>query len=313
MKLSIIIPIYNEQENISYLYQEIKDVLKALPISYEIIAINDGSTDNSCQVIKEIANHDSSFKAINFRRNFGQTAALSAGIDMSQGEIIIPMDADLQNDPADIPRFLEQMKESVDVLSGWRKNRQDKLLPRKIPSKIANYLVSSMTGVILHDYGCTMKAYRREVIKEIKFYGEMHRFIPAYASWYGAKVKEIAVNHRPRRYGQTKYGISRTWWVILDLLIVKFLTEYSTKPMHFFGKIGYWSLFLGFLSGIIAVVIRFAYDITFISTPLPLLTVFLVIISVQFFLMGLLAEILTRTYYECQDKPIYSIKDKINI
>lgn len=313
MKLSIVIPIYNEEKNTEELYKELKKVLESLSTSYEIIAVNDGSRDDSYQILKKIAQSDSDFKVINFRKNFGQTAAISAGIDFSKGEIIIPMDADLQNDPADIPKFLEKINQGFDVVSGWRKKRRDKLITRRIPSRIANWLISLITGVKLHDYGCTMKAYKREVIKDVRFYGEMHRFMPAYTSWYGARISEIVVNHRPRKYGKAKYGISRTFWVVLDLLTVKFLTDYSTKPMHFFGKVGYWSLFFGFLSGIFAVVLRFAMGISFIQTPLPLLIVFLVLVGIQFILMGLLAEILTRTYFESQNKPTYLIKEKFNL
>ena len=312
MRLSIVIPIYNEEESIGYLYKELKQVLRGLSFEYEVIAVDDGSTDKTGQIIKEIAQEDHNFKAISFKRNFGQTAAMSAGIDMSQGEVIIPMDADLQNDPADIPNLLKKMEEGFDVVSGWRKNRQDKLLTRKIPSWIANYFISLITGVKLHDYGCTMKAYKKTVIKDIRFYGEMHRFMPAYAAWYGAKVSEIPVNHRSRKYGQTKYGISRTLRVILDLLTVKFLTDYSTKPIHFFGMIGFWLFFFGFLSGATALFLKFFKGISFILTPLPLLTALLTIIGIQFILMGLLAEILIRNYYESQNKPIYLIKDKIN-
>ena len=312
IKLSIIIPIYNEEESIERLYHELNSVLKGLSLNYEIIAVNDGSVDNSYQVIKEIAQKDNNFKVINFRKNFGQTAAMSAGIDMSQGEIIIPMDSDLQNDPADIPKFLDEIKKGFDVVSGWRKDRQDKLLTRKIPSWMANYLISFITNVKLHDYGCTMKAYKKEVIKDIRFYGEMHRFIPAYTAWYGAKVGEIPVNHRLRKYGRTKYNILRTFRVVLDLLTVKFLTDYSTKPMYFFGRVGYWSIFFGFLSSVVALYLKFFKGISFILTPLPLLTVFLIIVGVQFILMGLLAEILIRIYYESQNKAIYLIKEKIN-
>ena len=312
MKLSIIIPIYNEEKNIEELYKELKKVLEELSISYELIAINDGSKDGSGQILKKITQSDTSFKVINFRKNFGQTAAISAGIDFSKGEVIIPMDADLQNDPADIPKFLEKTEQGSDVVSGWRKKRKDKLITRRIPSRIANWLISSITKVKLHDYGCTMKAYKREVIKDIRLYGEMHRFMPAYTSWYGAKVSEIVVNHRPRKYGKTKYGLSRTFWVILDLLTVKFLTDYSTKPMHFFGKIGYSSFFLGCLSGAAALLLKYVFNRPFVNTPLPLLTAFLILIGIQFILMGLLAEILTRTYYESQNKPTYLIKEKIN-
>jgi len=312
MKLSIIIPIYNEEKNLAILYQEVEDILGRLSLSYEIIAIDDGSTDKSAQIIKEIAGKDNNFKVITFKRNFGQTAAMSAGIDASQGEIIIPMDADLQNDPADIPKFLEKINEGFDVVSGWRVNRQDKLITRKIPSWVANYLISFITKVKLHDYGCTMKAYKAEVIKNIHLYGEMHRFMPAYTAWHGAKVAEISIHHRPRKYGKTKYNIFRTLRVVLDLLTVKFLTDYSTKPMHFFGKIGYWMLFLGFASGCWAFFLKIFKSISFILTPLPLLTAFLILIGFQFILMGLLAEIATRTYYESQKKSVYLIKEKIN-
>jgi len=312
MKLSIIIPIYNEEMNIKILYKELIDVLGNLSEDYEIIAVNDGSKDGSEQILKKIAETDSLFKVINFRKNFGQTAAISAGIDFSTGDILIPIDADLQNDPADIPKFLEKIKQGFDVVSGWRKNRQDKLLTRKIPSRIANCLISLITKVKLHDYGCTIKAYKKEVIKNIRLYGEMHRFMPAYTSWYGARVVEIVVNHRPRSFGKTKYSISRTFRVILDLLTVKFLSDYLTRPMHFFGKAGYWSLFLGFLAGTLAIILRFAVGITFIQTPLPLLTVFLILIGIQFILMGLLAEIVVRNYYESQKKSTYLIKEKIN-
>lgn len=312
MKLSIILPIYNEEQNIEILYQQINDILRELNFSYEIIAVNDGSTDDSSCILEKIARNDANFKVINLRRNFGQTAAMAAGIGVSQGEVIIPLDADLQNDPADIPRFLEKIDQGFDVVSGWRKCRRDKLISRKIPSWIANCLISLITGLKLHDYGCTMKAYRSGVIKDVRFYGEMHRFVPAYVAWHGAKVGEIIVNHRFRRYGQTKYGIMRGFRVISDLLTVKFLTNYSTKPMHFFGCVSYWTLFFSFLSGILSLFLKFFYGISLILTPLPLLTVFLMLVGLQFILMGLLAEILIRVYYESQNKPIYSIKDRIN-
>jgi glycosyltransferase involved in cell wall biosynthesis len=312
MKLSIIIPIYNEEENIKELYEELKKVLGDLSIGYEVIAINDGSKDNCRQILNKIAQTDSSFKVINFRKNFGQTAAIAAGIDHASGDILILMDSDLQNDPADIPIFLKEIEHGHDVISGWRKERKDKFLTRRIPSWLANKLISFITGVRLHDYGCTMKAYRSEVIKDIKLYGEMHRFIPAYTSWYGAKIQEIIVNHRPRKHGKTKYGISRTFRVILDLLTVKFLIDYSTKPIHFFGRIGFWLFAFGFVSGISALFLRFFRGITLIQTPLPLLTVLFIVVGVQFILMGLLAEILIRNYYESQKKTTYLIKEKVN-
>lgn len=310
MKLSIIIPIYNEEESIKELYGEIKSSLNNNSLSHEIIAINDGSRDKSLEILKEIANTDSDFKIIDFRKNYGQTAAISAGIDLAQGDILIPIDADLQNDPNDIPKLLAEIDKGFDVVSGWRKNRHDNLT-RKIPSKIANWLISHITKVKLHDYGCTIKAYKKEIVKDIRFYGEMHRFMPAYASWYGAKISEIVVNHRSRKYGKTKYGISRTFRVVLDLVTVKFLTTYLTKPIHFFGKAGLISLFFGFGSGIIAVILKLQ-GTNFNKTPLPLLTVFLILVGIQFVLMGLLAEILIRVYYEPQQKSPYIIKNKIN-
>jgi len=310
MKLSIILPIYNEEESIKELYNEIKAVLNKSFLDYEIIAINDGSRDKSPEILKEIAGNDQNFKVINFRRNYGQTAAISAGIDFSQGDILIPMDADLQNDPADIPKFLEKINQGFDVVSGWRKDRKDGFLRRK-PSQIANWFISLITKVKLHDYGCTMKAYKKEIIKDVRFYGEMHRFMPAYAFWYGAKIGEIAVNHRPRKYGKAKYGLSRTFRVILDLLTVKFLMTYLAKPIHFFGRIGLISLFFGFCSGISAIVLRIQ-GTHFSRTPLPLLTVFLILVGIQFILMGILAEIVIRIYYEPQGRSSYSIKEKIN-
>ncbi len=311
MKLSIILPIYNEEESIEKLYLEIKQVLNSLAFSFEIIAVNDGSEDKSLEVLKKITGKDPFFKVINFRKNYGQTAAISAGIDFAKGGILIPMDADLQNDPADIPKLLEKIDQGFDVVSGWRKNRKD-YISRMIPSQMANALISFITRVKLHDYGCTIKAYKREIMKDIRLYGEMHRFVPAYASWYGARITEIVVNHRPRKYGKTKYGFARTFKVVLDLLTVRFLMTYLTKPIHFFGKTGLFLLFSGFLSGIASFAYKFILGISFTSTPLPLFTLFLVIIGVQFILMGLLAEILIRIYYEAKGKPPYLIKDKIN-
>jgi len=313
MNLSIIIPIYNEEKSILKLYQKLKKVLSNLSMQYEIIAINDGSIDNSYKVLKEISQNDDIFKVINFRKNFGQTAAISAGIDASKGEIIIPMDADLENRPEDIPNLLNKLNEGYDVVSGWRKNRwKESFFTRRLTSYIANWLISKIVGLKLHDYGCTMKVYRRNIIKDIKFYGDMHRFIPAYAMWYGAKIVEVPIDYKPREHGESKYGIGRTFRVLLDILTVKFLTDYFNRPMHFFGKIGFWLFSFSFLSGLLALFLRFYLGISLILTPLPLLTVFLIIIGIQFILMGLLAEILIRTYYESQDKPIYLIKDKIN-
>ncbi|MBU2579479.1 glycosyltransferase family 2 protein [Candidatus Parcubacteria bacterium] len=313
MKLSIIIPIYNEEESIFKLYQKLKEVLSILDAQYEIIAVNDGSTDNSYQALKEISQNDNAFKVINFRKNFGQTAAISAGIDMSKGEIIVPIDADLENKPEDIPNLLEKLDEGYDVVSGWRKHRwEESFFTRRLTSLIANLLISKIVGLKLHDYGCTMKAYRRDVIKDIKFYGDMHRFIPAYAMWYGAKIVEIPIAYEPRQYGKSKYGIGRTFRVLLDILTIRFLTDYLNRPMHFFGRIGFWLFLFSFLSGFLALYLRFFFGVSLILTPLPLLTAFLVIIGIQFILMGLLAEILIRTYYESQKKSVYLIKEKIN-
>ena len=311
VKLSIILPIYNEADSIEELYQEIKRALDQPSFDYEIIAVNDGSKDKSFEVLKSIATNDGNFKIINFKKNYGQTAAISAGIDFSRGEILIPMDADLQNDPADIPKLLEKINEGFDVVSGWRKQRKDSF-SRRLPSQIANWLISFITKVKLHDYGCTLKAYKRDVLKDIRFYGEMHRFMPAYAAWEGAKITEIVVNHRERKYGKAKYGLSRVFRVILDLLTVKFLMTYLTKPIHFFGRAGLLLLFLGFLTGTATLILKFILKMHLTSSQLPLLTAFLIIIGIQFILMGLLAEILIRIYHEPQGKSPYSIKEKIN-
>ena len=238
---------------------------------------------------------------------------MAAGFDHAEGEIIIPMDADLQNDPIDIPLLIEKINEGYDIVSGWRKNRQDKLISRKIPSWAANFIISKITKVYLHDYGCTFKAYKKEILKPIKLYGEMHRFIPALAAWHGAKVIEIETKHRERKFGETKYNIFKTFRVVLDLLTVEFLTKYLTRPMHFFGGIGFGSFFFSICSGLLALYLKIFSHISFISTPLPLLTIFLALIGIQFLLMGLLAEIMIRIYFESRGKSIYYIKEKINL
>ena len=310
-ELSLFLPVLDEEENLRPMHAKIREALNSLGKTAEVIYVDDGSTDNSLEILREIAAGDESVRVISLRRNYGQTAAMSAGIDAAKGNILIPMDADLQNDPADIARLLEKLNEGYDVVSGWRKNRQDKLVSRKIPSKIANRIISWIGGVHLHDYGCSLKAYRRDVLQDVRLYGEMHRFIPIYASWSGARVTEIPVEHHARTMGKSKYGISRTVKVVFDLMTIKFMAEYHTKPIYVFGTFGLIALLLSIIAGITAFVLKFGYGVSFISTPLPLLTIVMLAISVQFILMGLLAEMLVRTYHESQDKTIYAVREKI--
>ncbi|WP_223924098.1 glycosyltransferase family 2 protein [Geobacter sp. AOG2] len=313
MELSIVVPIYNEEENVAALYASIRDALAGTSLDYETIFVDDGSSDASFRLLKEIADQDQRVKLLRFRRNFGQTAAMSAGFDAAKGDVIVPMDGDLQNDPADIPRLLDKLHEGYDVVSGWRKARKDTFITRKIPSLLANSLISTLTGVHLHDYGCTLKAYRREVLDGINLYGEMHRFVPALASQVGAKVAELPVNHRPRLYGKSKYGISRTLRVVLDLMTVKFLLAYSTKPIQLFGKWGIYTLLAGFLSGMTTLYMKFFEHMSMNRNPLLILTAFLLFMGVQFIVLGLLGELNARTYYESQGKPIYVIRDRVNL
>jgi glycosyltransferase involved in cell wall biosynthesis len=310
-QITIFLPVYNEEDNLQLLHEKISSVLSSLNRTAEIIYIDDGSTDSSLQILKDIAAADDRVRVIALRRNYGQTAAMSAGFDLSRGEILIPMDADLQNDPGDIPKLLEKIDEGYDVVSGWRKNRHDKFLSRRVPSILANKIISWISGVHLHDYGCSLKAYRKEVIDGIKLYGEMHRFIPIYASWAGAKVTEIPVNHHPRIRGKSKYGLSRTFKVIFDLMTIKFMASYQTKPLYVFGTFGLISFIISLITGSWALYLKIFDNVSFILTPLPLVTIVMLAISVQFFLMGLLAEMLIRTYHESQDKPTYLIKEKI--
>ncbi len=309
-ELSLFLPVLDEESNLLPMHAKISEALDALGKTAEVIYVDDGSTDKSLSILKEIAAGDDRVRVISLRRNYGQTAAMSAGIDAAKGEILIPMDADLQNDPADIKRLLDKLDEGYDVVSGWRKNRQDKLISRKIPSQIANRVISWIGGVKLHDYGCSLKAYRRDVIQDVKLYGEMHRFIPIYASWAGARVTEIPVDHHARTMGKSKYGISRTIKVIFDLMTIKFMASYQTKPIYVFGTFGMLAFFLSVIAGIWAIVLKF-YGTSFILTPLPVITVVMLAISVQFFLMGLLAELSVRTYHESQDKAIYAVREKI--
>ena len=313
MKFSIVVPLFNEQENIAELYKAIINALNRQVYDYEIVLVDDGSTDATFSAMKLLAIEDRRVKVIRLRRNFGQTAAMSAGFDAASGEIIIPMDGDLQNDPADIPRLIEKLHEGYDVVSGWRKDRKDTFITRKIPSVLANSLISRMTGVYLHDYGCTLKAYKREVLEGINLYGEMHRFVPALASQFGAKVAELPVNHHPRLHGTSKYGISRTLRVILDLMTVKFLLTYSTKPIQLFGKWGVYTLLAGFGTGSMTLYMKLFENISMNRNPLLILTAFLLFMGVQFIVLGLLGELNARTYYEAQGKPIYVIREKINL
>lgn len=309
--LSILIPIFNEEESISPLYDRLITALKKTGRAYEVIFIDDGSSDGSLETLLDISKKDPSVRIVSFTRNFGQTAALSAGIDSSRGDIIIPMDGDLQNDPEDMLSLLKKIEEGYDVVSGWRKNRKDPLFSRRIPSMIANKMISAIGGVRLHDYGCTLKAYKRDVLKNIRLYGEMHRFIPIYAHWIGARVSEIPVNHFPRRSGSSKYGMSRVFKVILDLMVVKFLLSYSQKPIYVFGGMGLLMVLGAILSGGWAIYLKLFKKVSFILTPLPLLCVLLLVLGFLSILMGFLAEILTRTYYESQRKPTYQIKETI--
>ena len=310
-ELSLFLPVLDEEENLRPMHAKIQEALESLGKTAEVIYVDDGSTDSSLKILREIAAEDSRVRVISLRRNYGQTAAMSAGIDAAKGDILIPMDADLQNDPKDIARLLEKLDEGFDVVSGWRKNRKDKLIMRKIPSWIANSVISKIGGVPLHDYGCSLKAYRRDVLQDVKLYGEMHRFIPIYASWAGARVTEIPVDHHARTMGKSKYGISRTVKVVFDLMTIKFMAEYHTKPIYVFGTFGLLAFLLSMVAGIWAFVLKFVYGTSFILTPLPIIAIVMLAISVQFILMGLLAEMLVRTYHESQDKTIYAVREKI--
>jgi glycosyltransferase involved in cell wall biosynthesis len=309
-EISIVVPLLNEQDNIGPLHRQITEAL-AGKYKYEIIFIDDGSSDNSLDILTGLQKDDTRVRIISLRKNFGQTAALSAGFANAQGEIIVAIDADLQNDPADIPAMVEKLEEGCDVVSGWRKKRHDNAVTRLLPSKIANWVISTITGVKLHDYGCTLKAYRREILDEIKLYGEMHRFIPALASWSGATIAEMVVNHRPRTAGTTKYGLDRTWKVILDLITVKFLLSFSTKPIQLFGGWGLISFLLGFFSGIAVILMKVIKKTDMTGNPLLYLTILFLVISAQFILMGLIAELLVRTYHESQNRPTYVIREKL--
>jgi len=310
--LSVTIPIYNEEENIPILYDRVKAALDKLGRKWELILVDDGSTDNSFLLLDELAERDKQVKVIHFKKNFGQTAAMMAGIDYAQGDIIIPMDGDLQNDPEDIHKLLEKLEEGFDVVSGWRKDRKDNPIKRNLPSRIANSLISNISGVKLHDYGCSLKAYRKDVIKDVKLYGEMHRFIPIYATWQGGRVTEMPVTHYPRQFGQSKYGINRVFKVLLDLIVVKFLQKYAQKPIYIFGGFGFVCLALSVVAFLFMLYYKIFSGVSFIQTPLPLIIIVFFSIGIQSVLLGLIAEMLNRTYYESQDKPVYMIKSTRN-
>ncbi len=307
-ELSVVVPLLDEQDNIGPLYEQISRAL-AQGYNYEVIFIDDGSEDNSFAILADLQKTDPRIRVIRFRKNFGQTAALSAGFAYAKGKVIVAIDADLQNDPADIPQIVAKLDEGFDVVSGWRKTRHDAALTRRLPSKMANWLISTITGVKLHDYGCTLKAYRREVLAETRLYGEMHRFIPALASWSGAKIAEMVVNHRPRTAGVAKYGLARTWKVLLDLITVNFLGSFSTKPIYVFGGLGLLSAVGAFALAMIVIYQKVYFKTDMSGNPLLILTPVFIIATIQFILMGLLAELLVRTYHESQNRPTYVIKE----
>ena len=314
LNLSLVVPVFNEEDNLHLLFDSIKAALEPLPRSWEVVFVDDGSYDNSLNVLHKLAEQDAGHvRVVSFRRNFGQTAAIVAGLDYAQGEIIVLLDADMQNDPADIPMMLEKLDEGYDLVSGWRKARKDNYLTRTLPSNLANWLISRVTRVPLHDYGCTLKAYRRDVLEGFRLYGEMHRFIPVFANWVGARITEVQVNHRPRQYGKTKYGLERTVKVILDLFTVKFLVSYSSKPIYLFGGTGLALIFGGGVMLLYLFVRRVLGTIAVLGSPLFQLSVMLLILGFQSFLMGLIAEMLVRTYYESQRKPTYRIRRTINL
>ena len=309
MKISVVIPIYNEEENVTLLYDELTEVMKSMACSYEILFVDDGSTDSTLSILQSMQAADHRIVVVKFRRNFGQTAAMSAGFDYSSGDVIITMDGDLQNDPRDIPRFIQKIEDGFDVVTGWRHDRKDAFLNRRLPSIIANKIISWTTGVALHDYGCTLKAFRKEVIKNIHLYGEMHRFIPAIASGMGISFTEIKVNHRARQFGTSKYGISRTIRVVLDLITVKFLLSYATRPIQIFGLLGVISGTAGFLIALIMTIQRQFFDIPLSDRPMLLLAIVLIFVGIQFVSIGLIGELQARTYHETQKKPVYYVKE----
>ena len=311
--LSIIVPVLNEGANLLDLAQGVRHEMSRLGRTWEIIFVNDGSTDQSEAILNELADQDDRIRIIHFRRNFGQTAAMMAGFDFASGDILIPIDGDGQNDPADIAKMLALLEQGYDVVSGWRKDRQDNFIQRNVPSILANRLISAVSGVRLHDFGCSLKAYKRSVVDGIRLYGEMHRFLPIYASWHGAKITEVVVNHHPRRTGRSKYGLERVAKVLLDLLVVKFLDSAAQKPMYVFGGCGIFSLALSLLAFLWMLYLKVFKNFAFITTPVPLIVIVTFMISMMCILLGLLAEMIMRTFYESQGKSIYTIRESRNL
>jgi glycosyltransferase involved in cell wall biosynthesis len=310
--ISVIVPIYNEQESIAPLCDGLFGVLDLIGKPFEVICINDGSTDRSIDALRAVAEKRNELRVVTFRRNYGQTAAMMAGIDYATGNIIVSIDADLQNDPRDIPALLEKMDEGFDVVSGWRRDRQDAAVRRNFVSRVANRIISRISGVRLHDFGCTLKAYRRDVVKDVRLYGEMHRFVPIYASWMGARVCEIPVRHHARKFGKSKYGLERILKVVLDLVVVKFLDRYLVKPIYVFGGFGLASFLISILLTLLMIWLKFFEGVSMIQTPLPLLAALTFLVGVQSILLGLIAEILVRTYFEARERRAYAVRDTIN-
>ena len=311
--MSVVLPIYNEEKNIPQLFSRLTETLSALPYEYEIIAVDDGSRDGSFEALRSVAKNDEHIIVLRFKANFKQTAALAAGIERASGEVIITIDSDLENDPADIPRLIAKLDEGYEIVSGWRRDRwRSSYFTRRLPSMAANALISYFTGVHLHDYGCTLKAYRADIIKGVNLYGDMHRFVPAYAVWQGGRIAEIPVNHSPRIHGKSNYGFGRVFLVLMDLVVVVFMHRYMTRPMHFFGSWGFVSFALGIIAGLAAFILRLFLGLHFVQTPLPIFSALFIIVGVQLLLFGVIAEILMRTYYESQGRRPYVIRETIN-
>jgi glycosyltransferase involved in cell wall biosynthesis len=311
LDISVVVPVLNEEESLPHLHQSLSEVLDQSGYSYEIIIIDDGSTDRSFEIMRELSAQDGHLRVVRFRRNYGQTAAFSAGFDRARGDVVITIDADLQNDPADIPALMAKMAEGYDVVSGWRVDRQDRFLDRRLPSIVANNMIRWATGVQIHDNGCSLKAYRRDVLKDVRLYGEMHRFLPALAYAAGARVTEMPVRHHPRRYGKAKYGLSRTLKVFLDIIAVRFLMSYSTRPIHIFGLLGLLTFGVGAVILLYLAVVRLFLLQPIANRPIMLLGILLTMLGVQLVTSGLLAELVIRTYYESQGKPIYTVREEL--